>query len=87
MQRRLAAANLYVVAVEGYVDHSELDRVPGSLGNQRAQPLGDRDAAGLNAYERKALEILGLLDQLMSDARERALDRLGVEDDLSHCTG
>jgi hypothetical protein len=83
MERRLAASHLHVVAIEGDVNHSEIDDVTGALGNQRPQPLGDRDAAGLNAHEREALEIVGLLDQLVRDARDRAIDRLGVENDLS----
>ena len=83
MERRLAASHLHVVAIEGDVDHAEIDDVTGALGNQRAQPLGDRNAAGLNAYERETLEVVGLLDQFVRDARDRAIDRLGVENDLS----
>ena len=83
MERRLAAPHLHVVAVEGDIDNPKINDVTGALGNERAQSLGDRGAAGLNAYEREALEIVGLLDQLMRDARDRAIDRLGVENDLS----
>ena len=36
----------------------------------------------MNADERKALEIVSLLYQLVSDTRKRAFDLLGVEDDL-----
>jgi hypothetical protein len=38
----------------------------------------------LNAYQRDALEIVGLLDQLMRDARQGAVDRLGVENGLPY---
>ena len=69
MGRRLATPHLHVVAIEGYVDDTEVDDVAGALGNERTQPLGDWDAAGLNAYKREALQIVGLLDQLVRDAR------------------
>jgi hypothetical protein len=84
MERRLAATNLYVVAVEGDVDNSEGDRLTGALGDEPAQALGNRNAAAVNAYEREALEIVGLLDQLVSDTREGALDRLGIENGLPY---
>ena len=54
----------------------------GALGDQPAQPLGDRDAAAVDADQRDPLQVFGLLDQLVRDAREGALDRLGVENDL-----
>ena len=54
----------------------------GALGDQPAQPLGDRDAAAVDADQSQPLEILGLLDQLVRDPGQGALDRLGIEDDL-----
>jgi hypothetical protein len=36
----------------------------------------------VNAHQRKALEVVGVLDQLVRDASKRALDRLGIENGL-----
>jgi hypothetical protein len=38
----------------------------------------------VDAHEREALKVVGLLDQLVRDAREGALDRLGVENGLPY---
>ena len=82
VQRRLAAAHLDVVAVEGDVDGAELDLLSGELGDQVPQALRERDAAGVDADERDSLELGIGLDDLVGDPRQAALDRLGVEQDL-----
>jgi len=38
----------------------------------------------VDAHKREALKVVGLLDQLVRDAREGALDRLGVENGLPY---
>ena len=48
-----------------------------------AQPLRERDAARVDADERDRAEVLVPLDDLVGDARERALDAFGVEQDPS----
>ncbi len=55
----------------------------GALCDQPAQALGDGNAAAMDADQGDPLEIVGVLDQLVGDAREGSLDRLGVEDDLA----
>jgi hypothetical protein len=71
-----------VVAVEGDVELSERDLGPRELGDPPSQPLRERDAARVDPDERDSLEVRVALDDLVRDPRERALDRLGVEDGL-----
>ena len=80
--RRLAAAHLDVVAVEGDVELAELELDAGALGDQPAEPLRERDAAAVDADERDLVEVVVPLDDLVRDAGERPVDRLGVEQDL-----
>ena len=80
--RRLSPAHANVVAVEGDVDGAELDLPARQLRDQVAQALGQRDAARVDADERDALQIGVRLDDLVRDAREAALDRLAVQQDL-----
>ena len=80
MQRRLAAAHLDVVAVEGDVDGAERDLGAGELLDQPPQPLGEEDAARVDADERDLVELRSLrLDDLVGDAVKGALERLCVE--------
>jgi hypothetical protein len=71
-----------VVSVERDVQLAERDLGPGQLLDATAQPLGDRDPAGVDADQRDALEIRVPLDDLVRDPRQRALDRLGIENNL-----
>ena len=77
--RRLAVADVDVVAVEGDVELAEVELEPGALVDQPAQALRERDAAGVDADERDGVEVLVALDDLVRDPRERAVDRLAVE--------
>jgi hypothetical protein len=79
---RLARANVDVVAVEGDVELAEGDLGAAQLGDPAAQPLSDGYAAGVDADERDLLELGIALDDLVRDPRQRALDRLGIEDSL-----
>ena len=79
VQRRLAAAHLDVVAVEGDVDGAERDLGAGELLDQPPQPLGEGDAARVDADERDLVEPLVALDDLVGDAVKGALERLCVE--------
>ena len=58
----------------------DLDAAP--LRDQAPQPLCERHAARVDADEGDVVERLVLLDDLVSDPGERALDRVGVEEDL-----
>ena len=78
--RSRAAANVDVVAVKGDVELSERDLAPTEVGDAAAQPLRQRDSARVDADERDALELGVALDDLVGDARQRALDCLDVED-------
>jgi len=80
--RRLTGANVDVVAVKGDVELAERDLGAAQLGDAAAQPLRERDASGVNADQGDALEIRVPLDDLVRDPRQRALDRLGIEDSL-----
>jgi hypothetical protein len=80
--RRLSGANVDVVTVEGDVELAEGDLGPAQLGDAVAQPLGERHTARVDADERDALEVWVALEDLVRDPRQRALDRLGVENGL-----
>jgi len=81
-----ARADVDVVAVEGDVELSERDLGPREVGDPPPQPLRERDAARVDPDERDPLEVRVALDDLVRDPRQRALDRLGVEDRL-RCGG
>src|SRR5687767_3415069 len=63
VQRRIAAAQLDVVAVEGDVEGAELDLFVGSLGDQTAQTMRERDASRVDPDEREPVELRVRLDQ------------------------
>ena len=74
-------AQAQVVAVEGDVDVAERDGLVGELGDERVEPGGEHRAAAVDADDGEVLAG-GSLDDLVSDAHERAPDVLAVEDDL-----
>ena len=78
VERRLAAAHLDVVAVEGDVDGAEVDLDAAELLDQPAQPLRERDAARVDADERDRVEVGVRLDDLVGDAVKGALQRVCV---------
>src|SRR5579864_1632559 len=82
MQRRLAAADADVVAVEGDVDGADLGRLARALLDQPRETLRDRDAARLDPDERDLAKVGICLDDLVRDPRERARERVGVEEEL-----
>ena len=79
--RSLAVANVDVVAMEGDVELAEVELDAGALLDQAAQALGERHPARMDPDERDRLELIVALDDLVRDPRERALDRLPVEQD------
>ena len=79
MERRPAAADEHVVAVERDVDRPDVDLDARALLDERPQAVGERHAAGVDADERERVEIGVALDQLVSDSGERPLDCRGVE--------
>ena len=68
-----------VVAVEGDVDRAERDLFPAPLLDEGGEPLGERDAARVDPDERQCAEVVVPLDDLVRDARERARERLCVQ--------
>ena len=82
VERRPAAADEHVVAVERDVDGADVDLHARALGDERPQPVGKRHAAGVDADERQRVEVGVALDQLVRDSGERPLDRRGVEQGL-----
>jgi hypothetical protein len=79
---RLARADVDVVAVKRDVELAERDLGSAQLGDPAAEPLRDRDAARVDPDQGDPLEVGVALDDLVRDPRERALDRLGIEDSL-----
>ena len=79
---RLLLAGDGVVAVEGDVDRAERDLLPAPLLDQRREPLGERDAARVDADEGELGQVVVALDDLVRDARERAAEALGVQQSL-----
>jgi hypothetical protein len=84
--RRLATANVHVVAVEGDVELAEGDFRAGELVDAAAEALRERDAAGVDADQRDPLEVGVALGDLVRDPGQRARDGLGVENGL-RCGG
>jgi len=67
------------------VDDGSTDRTSEralELGDPAPQALRNRDPAGVDADESDLLEVGVALDDLVRDPRQRALDRLGIEDGL-----
>ena len=85
VQRRLAAADAHVVAIEGDVDGAECRRRAGALADQAREPLRKRHAARLDADERDVGDVGIGLDDLVRDPRERPRERVGIEENLSGC--
>ena len=63
--RRLAVADADVVAVEGDVDGADVELDAGALLDEPPEPVRERDATGVDADERDALELGVALDQLV----------------------
>ena len=78
-----AASHPDVVAMEGDVDAAERNLNVGEVGDQAAKTVRERDAARVDADERRAVEVGIALDDLVRDARERAAKRVGIEENLS----
>src|SRR5919204_5217632 len=74
VQRRLAAAHLHVVAVEGDVDGAEDGRDAGALLDEPPEPLRERYPAGVDADERDLVEVGVPLDDLVGDPGERPVE-------------
>src|SRR5436305_7154448 len=79
--RRLAAADVDVVAVEGDVELAERDFAAREVGDPPAQALGERDAAGMDPDEGDRIEIGVALDDLVRNPGERPVDVVAVEKD------
>src|SRR4051812_34840877 len=86
--RRMAGAHVHVVAVEGDVELAEGELVARPLLDESAEPLRDRNAAGVDADERHGVELLVPLDDLVRDAGKRAPDRFVIQQDFPRrCDG
>ena len=82
MAGRRAPTNVDVVPVEGDVELAKRDLGGGDRGDPPAEALSERDAARVDADERDAVEVGIPFDDLVRDPGQRALDRLGIENDL-----
>ena len=67
--------------MEGDVHGSEIDCHAGALGDPLAQPPRERDAARVDADESESCEVGVVLDQLVGDPGQRALESARVEQD------
>jgi len=74
------AALADVVAVHADVEHAGRRIVPPDAGEQPGQAPGQVDAAALNADQPDALAVGVGLGDLVRDARQSALDRVGIEE-------
>ena len=72
---------MHVVAVKGDVELSERQLLARALGDEGADALGDRHAAGVDPDERDRLEVVVALDDLVRDPGKSPADRLLVEQD------
>ena len=77
--RRVAVPDEHVVAVEGDVERADRRLDAAALGHEPAQALGERHAARVDADEHERARVVVSLDQLVCEARQRAGDRVGVE--------
>ena len=66
-----------VVAVELDVEHAGIDRALLDAGDQLAQPLGQRNAAALDADQRQVFAAVALFNNLVGQAHQGALDLRG----------
>jgi hypothetical protein len=82
VEGRAGVAYVHVVAVKGDVEGPERDLAPAELLDEAPEPLGQRDAARVDADEGGALEVRVALHDLVRDARNRAPQRLAVEQEL-----
>src|SRR5262245_66313443 len=87
MHRRLAVADVEVVAIERDVERPERDLGVAVLGDQAAEALGQRDAAGVDPDECDLRAVYVALDDLVADALERPGKRLCVEQGLLGLSG
>jgi hypothetical protein len=79
VNRALAAADDDVVAVKGDVHAPERDLDTAEVGDQAAEPLGKRHATGLDADEGDTRKVAVPLDDLVSDAGDRPVQRLRIQ--------
>jgi hypothetical protein len=84
---RRASADVHVVPVKGDVEGAERDLVPGELVDQPPKAMRDRDAARVDADERRTLELGIPLDDLVGDSNERATKGLSVQQNLPRLHG
>src|SRR5712692_3921760 len=80
VERRVAAADRDVVPVERDVDGAELDLGAREVLDQATEALGERHPARVDADERDLVELGVALDDLVRNAVERPVERLGVEE-------
>jgi hypothetical protein len=82
VQRRLTAADLHVVAIEGDVELTERKFLIGAFLDQPAKSLRKRNTATVDPDERDLIQIVVSLDHLVGDPGEGPIDRFSVEEDL-----
>ena len=63
-----------IVAVKADVEHARIHRMLLDLRDQRAQPLGQRNAAALDADQPDVVAAIVLFDDLVRQPHQRALD-------------
>jgi hypothetical protein len=79
----LSVANDDVVAMERDVDAAEGNLDASEVSDVAPEALSERNPAGVNPDERSALEVTVSLDDLVSDAGERPVQGLGIQQDLA----
>src|SRR5262249_3676013 len=82
-ERRLAAADGDVVAVEGDVDGAERRRDSGAFLDHAREPPRERDAPRLDSDQRDLVELGVALDDLVGDSGKGPSQPVGVEESLA----
>jgi hypothetical protein len=83
MAWRLAPANEHVVTVKRDVDRTERDLGSSKIGDVASQPLRKGNATRVNSDEGRPREVLVSLHDLVSDAGDRPIQGLGIQEDLA----
>ena len=73
-----------VVAIELDVEHAGIDGALFDAGDQLAQPLGQRNAAALDAHQRQVFAAVALFHDLVGQAHQGALNLRGGHQPALH---
>ena len=76
-----------VVAIELDIEHAGIDGTLLDAGDQLAQPFRQRNSAALDADQGQVFAAVALLNDLVGQAHQRALNLRGGHQPALHCAG